>query len=294
MATRTVEAPPAAVRPPREAVARVAQPNPLREGLRHERMAEPCTMIICGATGDLTERKLAPALHNTFLGRLPAPGVHRRRLRPTRLDRCGVPRPPAGRDQQVQPQQAGQAGDLGLDRRRDRVPARRLQRSRPRTPSSPKRLDRIDRDRGTAGNRLFYLAVPPSLYPEIVNQLDRAGLAASGEHRRERLEAGLDARHRREAVRLRPRVGADPEPRDRRGLRRGPGLSDRPLPRQGDRPEPRRSSASGTACSSRSGTVATSTRSRSRWPRRSASRAAASSTTRPAPCATWSRTTASS
>ena len=27
------------------------------------------------------------------------------------------------------------------------------------------RLDRIDRDRGTAGNRLFYLAVPPSLYP---------------------------------------------------------------------------------------------------------------------------------
>ena len=43
-----------------------------------------------------------------------------------------------------------------------------------------KRLDRIDRDRGTAGNRLFYLAVPPSLYPEIVSQLDRAGLAASG------------------------------------------------------------------------------------------------------------------
>ena len=31
------------------------RPNPLREGLRLERMAEPCVMIICGATGDLTD-----------------------------------------------------------------------------------------------------------------------------------------------------------------------------------------------------------------------------------------------
>jgi Glucose-6-phosphate dehydrogenase, NAD binding domain len=55
-------------RAPRAAIAPPAQPNPLREGLRHERMAEPCTMVICGATGDLTERKLAPALYNTLLG----------------------------------------------------------------------------------------------------------------------------------------------------------------------------------------------------------------------------------
>jgi len=43
-------------------------PNPLREGLRHERIPEPCTMVICGATGDLTERKLGPALYNLMLG----------------------------------------------------------------------------------------------------------------------------------------------------------------------------------------------------------------------------------
>jgi glucose-6-phosphate dehydrogenase-like protein len=69
MATRTAEpAPaPADVVPPREATASPTQANPLREGLRHERIAEPCTMIICGATGDLTERKLAPALYNCFL-----------------------------------------------------------------------------------------------------------------------------------------------------------------------------------------------------------------------------------
>ena len=47
---------------------RETRPNPPREGLRLERMAEPCTMVICGATGDLTERKLAPALYNCLLG----------------------------------------------------------------------------------------------------------------------------------------------------------------------------------------------------------------------------------
>ncbi|MGH2483174.1 MAG: glucose-6-phosphate dehydrogenase, partial [Candidatus Limnocylindria bacterium] len=45
-----------------------ASVNPLRQGLRQERMPEPCTMVICGATGDLTRRKLAPALYNLALG----------------------------------------------------------------------------------------------------------------------------------------------------------------------------------------------------------------------------------
>ena len=38
--------------------------NPLREGLRLERTPEPCTMVIFGASGDLTRRKLLPALYN--------------------------------------------------------------------------------------------------------------------------------------------------------------------------------------------------------------------------------------
>ena len=36
--------------------------NPLREGLRMERTPEPCTVVIFGASGDLTKRKLVPAL----------------------------------------------------------------------------------------------------------------------------------------------------------------------------------------------------------------------------------------
>ena len=38
--------------------------NPLVEGLRLERTPEPCTMVIFGASGDLTKRKLVPALYS--------------------------------------------------------------------------------------------------------------------------------------------------------------------------------------------------------------------------------------
>ncbi|HSM38491.1 MAG TPA: glucose-6-phosphate dehydrogenase [Candidatus Limnocylindrales bacterium] len=159
-----------------------AAPNPLREGLRLDRMPAPCTMVICGATGDLTERKLAPALYNLLLGGFLPPeftvvGFARRDL----------------------------SDDAFRDHLRDGI--NQFSRNRPVKKSiwdsfgrgvhyhrgdfdNPdawaelsKLLDRIDRDRGTAGNRLFYLAVPPTLYPEIARQMDAAGLSESGEER---------------------------------------------------------------------------------------------------------------
>jgi len=36
--------------------------NPLRQGMRLSKSIEPCSLVIFGATGDLTQRKLAPAL----------------------------------------------------------------------------------------------------------------------------------------------------------------------------------------------------------------------------------------
>src|SRR5579885_3265589 len=45
-------------------------PNPLREGMRTERTPDPCVMVIFGATGDLTRRKLLPALYNLALEHL--------------------------------------------------------------------------------------------------------------------------------------------------------------------------------------------------------------------------------
>ena len=38
--------------------------NPLRKGMRLERTAEPCVIVIFGASGDLTKRKLMPGLYN--------------------------------------------------------------------------------------------------------------------------------------------------------------------------------------------------------------------------------------
>jgi glucose-6-phosphate 1-dehydrogenase len=182
MATRTAEPPAAALVPPREAATPPTQANPLREGLRHERIAEPCTMIICGATGDLTERKLAPALYNCFLdGFLPPEftgvGFARRdwtddEFRAHLL--AGINK--YSRNHPVKPEIWDSI-----------APTIEYQRGDFNDPAAyaelAKRLERIDRDRGTAGNRLFYLAVPPSLYPEIVSHLHHAGLAASGDAR---------------------------------------------------------------------------------------------------------------
>src|SRR5690606_18500259 len=38
--------------------------NPLREGLSSRALPQPCAIVIFGATGDLTHRKLVPALYN--------------------------------------------------------------------------------------------------------------------------------------------------------------------------------------------------------------------------------------
>src|SRR5262245_45526614 len=45
-------------------------PNPLREGLAEERIPEPAAMVIFGASGDLTKRKLVPALYSLARDRL--------------------------------------------------------------------------------------------------------------------------------------------------------------------------------------------------------------------------------
>ena len=38
--------------------------NPLREGLSNRPMPQPCNIVIFGASGDLTYRKLIPAIYN--------------------------------------------------------------------------------------------------------------------------------------------------------------------------------------------------------------------------------------
>src|SRR5215213_2378695 len=46
------------------------QQNPLLDGLRIRRSPDPCALVIFGASGDLTRRKLFPALYSLALRRL--------------------------------------------------------------------------------------------------------------------------------------------------------------------------------------------------------------------------------
>src|SRR5262249_38598518 len=47
-----------------------SEKNPLREGMSEERAVDPTALIIFGASGDLTKRKLIPAVYNLALSRL--------------------------------------------------------------------------------------------------------------------------------------------------------------------------------------------------------------------------------
>ncbi len=48
--------------------------NPFRVGLETERTPAPCTFVVFGASGDLTRRKLLPALYNLAISQLLPPG----------------------------------------------------------------------------------------------------------------------------------------------------------------------------------------------------------------------------
>ncbi len=149
--------------------------NPLSEGLRLERTPEPCTVIIFGASGDLTMRKLIPALFS----------LAQQNLLPTGFSVVGAARSPFSHDEfrdkmksaveefaDVGPQDANLVDSFvsGLY-------------YNPSDPGKPetfeelfKLLAQIDEDRGTSGNRLFYLSTPPSLYAPICKALGQAKL----------------------------------------------------------------------------------------------------------------------
>ena len=149
--------------------------NPLREGLQGERVPPPTTMVIFGASGDLTKRKLLPALYS----------LTRDRLLPSPFNVVGVARRPI--EDAAFRQAMREATDKYARRRPVEEP---LWQSfsegifyvngtfeDPATYARLKqRLEEIDRARDTAGNRVFYLSTPPSEYPVIVKQLGAAGL----------------------------------------------------------------------------------------------------------------------
>jgi glucose-6-phosphate 1-dehydrogenase len=143
-----------------------------------ERVPDPCVVVIFGASGDLTKRKLLPALyHLEQEGLLPKDfsvvGVARRDLSATFvpdmqdgiLKGGGVD----ASDEKLKPfMEKVQYFATNFD---DDDGYERLK----------KFLAEIDAKHGTKGNRLFYLAVAPEFFADIIGYLGRHGMAASQE-----------------------------------------------------------------------------------------------------------------
>jgi glucose-6-phosphate 1-dehydrogenase len=142
--------------------------------------AGPCAMVIFGASGDLTKRKLIPALYNLARERLlpenfAVIGIARRPLTDASFrQKIGedlkslLPQPPDPKLWAFLEQRLYyHSGDL----------------KDPKTYAALKELlARCDRDHGTAGNYLFYLATTPDYFAEAVRHLGEAGLTAEDGH----------------------------------------------------------------------------------------------------------------
>jgi glucose-6-phosphate 1-dehydrogenase len=137
--------------------------------------APPCAMVIFGASGDLTRRKLVPALYN----------LAHEGLLPESFTAVGFARRPwsdgAFRDEMSRG--VAEFSRLApLDRKLWERFGSRLEYVTGEfdDPAAYTRLsDRLktlDEERGLAGNRLFYLAVPPTEFPTILHRLKSAGL----------------------------------------------------------------------------------------------------------------------
>jgi glucose-6-phosphate 1-dehydrogenase len=154
--------------------------NPLREGMVEERLPEPCTMVIFGASGDLTKRKLLPALYS----------LAKDRFLPSNFAVVGFARRPIG-DEAFREQMKEGCQKYARKRPLDEqlwqsfVQGIYYQTGEFDDPEAYKalkiRLDEIDKERGIQGNRVFYISTPPSSFSLIVKHLGDAGLTPYSE-----------------------------------------------------------------------------------------------------------------
>ena len=139
-----------------------------------QKKPDPCSFVIFGVTGDLTHRLVIPALYNLAAAD----------LLPERFCVVGIARKGTSND--------GLRDSLlkGLrqfaTRPVDDATAQRLLECVTSIEADPKdpasfdamraRLEKLEANRSTGGNRLFYLATPPTAFTPIANELGRTGM----------------------------------------------------------------------------------------------------------------------
>ena len=150
----------------------VVAANPLTEGLRMRRPPEPFALAIFGASGDLTQRKLMPALYSLAF----------RRLLPDSYGVVGVSRTEMSTEA-FRERMRQAIVDHSRDEFREDVWESLAESLCYVTADFGVEggeqplidcLDDLDRTRGTAGNRVYYLAVPPKAVGAIVTALGRS------------------------------------------------------------------------------------------------------------------------
>jgi glucose-6-phosphate 1-dehydrogenase len=155
----------------------IEQENPLRQGLLIDRVPPPLCLVIFGASGDLSHRKLVPALFD----------LYEKHLLPASFSLVGIARSKLsdpefkqGLKQSARPEKSqwsdalwdsfsqnfhylsGSYGDLKTYQNLSGL------------------LEELDRKNGTAGNRIFYLSTPPNVFEDILTHLGASGLNQEG------------------------------------------------------------------------------------------------------------------
>jgi glucose-6-phosphate 1-dehydrogenase len=149
----------------------IAQENPLLEGLDVRRAPDPCILVIFGASGDLTKRKLFPALYSLAY----------RRLLPENFAVVGVSRSEET-DDEFRDRMKEAVQEHSRDDFRDDV--WELLASGMRYVAMDfadeegedrlaETLTELDKERGTQGNRVYYLATPPSVFETVVTAVGK-------------------------------------------------------------------------------------------------------------------------
>jgi len=155
------------------------------------RVPEPCALVIFGVSGDLTHRKLVPALY----------ALESQGLLPAGLAIVGVSRRPenvhalrASLRAALAPEPGGPVADEAVWARL----AERIHQVRGDVGDEStygelvSLLARLDREAGrSCGNRLYYLATPPQAFPVILRHLHGCGLLARNRVLAERAGARL-------------------------------------------------------------------------------------------------------
>jgi len=152
-----------------------AAENVLREGLRLERVPDPSVVVLFGATGDLAHRKVIPAIYQLW----------RTNLLPHEFILLAIGRRPyddATYRAELRASLETYSRVLPLDEAAwasfaERIIYHQFDFHDPGGfEGLASHLGTIDKEHGTRGNRLFYLAIQPSQFAGIIAGLGRVGL----------------------------------------------------------------------------------------------------------------------